>query len=187
MSWLVFLLTAYLLTAIQEGLAPLWSIPHGSPGTASASPSLLLVLVCFVALLAPGTTAGWAALVLGLIADALAPTPMLGPHAIGFMLGAYVVLQLRGLVFRESVLTLSFMVLTAGVFSHLAAVALIAIRALPISPTDPMPDFVAANELVDRFFDVLFSAAAALPLGWVLFKTSGLWDFPSKARGERVY
>ena len=184
MSWLVFALTAYLLTAVQAGLEPLWSIPHGA---SAAAPSLLLVLLCFIALLASGTTTGWAALLLGLVADALAPTPMIGPHALGFMLGAYVVLQLRALVFRESVFTLAFMVLTAGIFAHLVAVAVIAVRATPLSPAGAMPGFVAADQLVDRFFDVLYSAAAAIPLGWVLFKTSGLWDFPSKSRGERVY
>ncbi|MFW6336153.1 MAG: rod shape-determining protein MreD [Phycisphaeraceae bacterium] len=185
MSWLVFALMTYLLTALQEGLSPLWSIPVGR--AAEAAPSLLLVLLCFVSLLATGATSLWVALLLGLIADALSGTPIVGPHALGFMLGSYVVLQLRALVFRESVFTLAFMTLAAGLFAHLAAVALLAIRGLPISPAEVTPGFAAADQLVTRFFDVLYSAVVAIPLGWLLFKTAPLWRFPSKARGERVY
>lgn len=185
MSWLVFALAAYLLTALQEGLSPLWSIAYGR--AAEAAPSLLLILLCFVSLLAPGAASLWAALVLGLIADALSGTPIVGPHALGYMLGAYLVLQLRALVFRESVFTLAFMTLAAGLFVHLAAVALLSIRGLPVSPAEATPGFAAADQLVTRFFDVLYSAVVAIPVGWLLFKTAALWRFSSKARGERVY
>lgn len=185
MSWLMFAVTAYLLTALQEGLSPLWSIPHGR--AVEAAPSLLLILLCFVSLMATGTTSLWAALVLGLVVDALGGTPIVGPHAIGFMLGAYVVLQLRALVFRESMFTLAFMTLAAGLFANLAAVALLSFRGLPVSPAEATPGFAAADQLVTRFFDVLYSTVVAIPLGWLLFKISPLWRFPSKSRGDRVY
>lgn len=174
MNRIVFIVAAYAAVALEAGLAPLWSIPHGD---AAAGPSLLLILTCFIALLASPVTTGWAALVLGLIADASASVPMLGPHALGFLLGAYVVLQLRSLVFRESVFTLAFMVLAAGVFAQLGAVALVATRALPITPASGVEGFVAANELVDRFFDVLYTAVAAMPVGWLLFRTTPWWSF----------
>lgn len=177
MSRLTFVITAYAAVSIQAGLAPLWGVPHGG---SQATPSLLLILTCFLALMAPSLTAVWSAVILGLLADALSAVPLVGPHALGFALGAYVVLQLRGLVFRESVLTLAFMTLAAGVFAHLGAVALIAIRSIPLTPGGAVEGFVAADELVGRFFDVLYTAAASVPVGWLLFRTASWWGFPAK-------
>jgi len=184
MNPFIFLLFAYLATVVQGGLNPLWEIPGGA---GSATPSLLLILAVFIALTGPGVVACWAALILGAIVDLSSPVAVLGPHAIGFALGAYVVLQLRSLVFRESVFTMALMTLAAGIFVHLAAVALVAIRGMPITPGEAIEGFRAADELVSRFFNVLYATVMALPVGWLLLKTSLLWGFPSKSRSDRVY
>ena len=149
---------------------------------------MLLVLLCFVSLLAPGALTLWAALLLGLIADALAGTPIVGPHALGFMLGAYLVLQLRGLVFRESVFTLAFMTLAAGVFVHLAAVALLAVRGLPLTPGEA---HCRASSAADRARHPLLRRAVlggdGDPGGLAAVQDRAAVAVLVESRGERVY
>lgn len=179
MNWITFAIAAYLCLTLQVGLGDLWAI-------GPAAPSLVLVLGVFIGLTAPGTTVGWAMLVLGLLVDAITPwtgpgqqtVTILGPAAIGYLVGAYAVVQLRSMVFRESVLTLAVMTFVVGIFIQLVIVFLMVIRG-PISG-DALPGFSAADQLVMRFLSLLYTAVAAVPVGWLLMKLSPLFGFAHK-------
>ena len=124
MNRLTFAIACYAVLLLQVGLRP-WLDLGG------VVPSFLLVLAVFVALSATATAALGGAIVLGVIADALSsPYPgftPLGPLAAGYFVGVYAVLQVRGMLFRNSVLTLAVMTLLAGLFAELVAVVLVSL------------------------------------------------------------
>ncbi|MEM9253416.1 MAG: rod shape-determining protein MreD [Planctomycetota bacterium] len=184
MNWAVFAVALWVALALERGLAPLLAIPDATTGV---SPSFVLVLVVWIALQAPSLTALWAAIAAGLVLDALGTHydgrgGLLGPHALGYALGAYAVLQMRGMVFRQSGLTLGVMTFVAGVFAHLAIVALMALRGFPLGIADPVPGWDTSAELVGRFMQLLYTALAAAILAIPLRPTVSWWGFPSAKR-----
>ena len=182
MNWLVFALVTYAALVLQQGLGALLAVPM--PGVGELTPSLLLIVLVFVALHAPAWSAVWAGLVLGLLAD-LQPGPMpearlIGPHALGFLAGAYALLQLRGMVFRQSIITFAALTLTAGVFVTLVSVALLTVRGLPWPLGEPIPGWHAADQLVHRFLELIYTTLLSIPLGTLLARGMRLWAFPER-------
>jgi len=178
MRWTVFLIFAYLFLAVEIGLDRL--LEYGG-----VSPSFLLILGVFVGLSAPRMTVVWTMLILGLLTDLTYGHTMsdgrllwlTGPATLGYLCGALVVLQLRALVVRESAISLAVMVFVVGVFVHLVVVAILTLRGLPWPTASPIADWSAADELAGRFFELLYSAILALPLGFVLARTEPLFAF----------
>ncbi len=190
MNWLVFAILAYLCLLLQVGLTSLLGIPDAQ----GVSPDFLLILAVYIGLLAPTKTVAWGMLTLGILANLLhiitGPTssgPILGPEALGYLAGAFAVLQLRTLVFRESVLSLVIMVFVVGIFIQLVTVALYTGRGLPFLLGQPVPNWNAPDELVHRFLVLLYSAAVAIPLGFVLIRLKPAFNFTAGPRGERVF
>src|SRR5699024_6262251 len=134
MNWLLFIIIAYLFLVLQTSLHALLMI-------AGASPDLLLILLTFTGIMAPARVVGWAALVLGIAAD-LQVGPMsvaiLGPATLGYLAGAYVILQLRILVFNKSLITFAAMVFIAGIAVYLVTVAMYSFRGLPWPLAQPV-------------------------------------------------
>lgn len=175
MNWLIFALFAFVLLALEIGLAPLLAVGDG------IAPSFVLILAAYIGLLAPAALVPWALLILGLAVD-LQPDPVpeatvLGPLALGYLAGALVVLQLRSLVFRESIISLAAMIFAMGIFVHLVAVALLTARGLGFVTNEPIPGFSASQQLVQRFLELVYTAALAVPVGYLLFKSTSLWQF----------
>jgi cell shape-determining protein MreD len=187
MNWLIFILITYLFLLMQTGLTALL----GMPDAKGVSPDFLLILAVYVGLLAPAKTVAWSMLAIGIIANLLPGPipqgPILGPEALGYLAGAFAVIQLRTLVFRESVITLAIMVFVVGIFIQLVTVALYTTRGLPFLLGDPVPAWSASRELVDRFLMLLYSAAVAVPLGIVLIRLRSAFNFTPGQRSERVY
>ena len=191
MRWTTFVIMTYITLAIQEGLRTLLMFNE-------VSPSLVMILMVFIALHAPRSKAAWAALMLGLLTD-LKPLPLadpltdltvIGPGCLGYLAATSVVLQLRAMVFRESAMSLAALVLLAGVFAHLVIVALLTMRGLPWPLGEPIQGWNVADQLVERFLEVLYTAIWALPMGVVLNRLIPLWDFvlvtPSRRRPAGV-
>ncbi len=184
MNWLVFTLAAYLVYALQGGLAPLWTV-------GGITPNLLLVLMIFVGLHTPRPVALIAALILGLLMD-LRPGPLpeggvlVGPHTLGFLIGGYATLQLRNLLFRGSVITLVLMTLLVGIFTTLTEVLLYSLRGLPMLADEPTP-WRALPQLLVRGQGLLYTAALALPVGLLLNLTQKRWGFTARTRGEKIF
>lgn len=185
MNWFLFAIFAYVMLALEVGLAGLLGF-QGASG--AVTPSFVLILAVYIGMLAPTSVVPWAMLILGLLVD-LQPGPVqdavvVGPMALGYLTGAFAVLQLRALVFRESVISLAAMIFGVGVFVHLVAVALLTMRGLPWTLAEPIAGWNAADQLVHRFLHLLYTAGMALPIGAILFKITPLWHFTSRQRGK---
>ena len=183
MRWPVFAIFVFVLLAFQEGLKGLWVIADVTPG-------FLLILAVYLALSAPAATAKWACLIIGLLVDLTTTYPLdgrldglvlIGPACLGFLMGAVVILELRGLVFRDSPVALPLMVFTAGIFVHLVIVALLTVRGLSWVLSEPIAGFSPALDLWYRFWQLVYSSAVALPLGFVLFMLDSWWGFAHPA------
>jgi hypothetical protein len=186
MRWFVFFIAAFVLLALEVGLRPLWVLPVGPYG--DAAPSLLLILGVFISL---NTTAGvvvTAMILLGAATDVtqvvgktesepLRDIVLLGPAALGFLLGGYLTMQLRHVVFRDSVVTMVVMTFTIGLFMQLAIVLLIWLRSM--LPTDAVPEWRVASQLMQRAMSVIYSSVVAIPLGLLLVRTRRMWLFNS--------
>ena len=189
MRWTVFFVFAYLFLALETGLDKLLAYNN-------ASPSFLLVLAVFVGLSAPRTAVVWSLLILGLLTDLTGSYYtvkqeslwLIGPAALGYLCGAVVILQLRGLVYRDSAIALAVMVFVIGIFVCLVTIAVLALRGLPWLPWsigDPIADWSAAAALAQAFGELVYCALAALPLGLILTRTARVWGFQtSKARSR---
>ncbi|MEE9212155.1 MAG: hypothetical protein V3U29_05830 [Phycisphaeraceae bacterium] len=172
MRWLTFAIFVYVMLAAEIGLRPLVGVPYGA---SFVGPSLMLILFVHVAMSAPPLAVAWAALVIGLLVDLTHQAPIVGPAALAYLLGAYVAMQLRVMVFRDSALSLAAMTFAVGVFVHLAVVFLLVIRGLPFLPSDPLPDWDAPGQLVFGFFELLYTTAASIPVGMLLRKLESMW------------
>lgn len=183
MNWILFGLVTYVFLALQIASRNLLVI-------GDAYPQLLLILLVFIGLSAPSRVLAWAALVLGLLLD-LQPgpitPPILGPHVIGYLAGAYVVVQLRTVLFPESVISFAALVFIAGIATHLVTIALFTARGLPWPLAEPVAHWSATEQLVNGFFSILYTTALAVPIGWLLMRSSAIWGFPGKARHERRF
>jgi len=195
MRWVTFAITAYLLLALETGLRTLWSVPWAW----DASPSLLLILLVYLGLWAPPWKVAWAAVILGLLGDlypravagAQPDIAVLGPTALGFAVGAYVLLQLRTMVFRDSLVTMAVMTFVTGLCAHLLTVAMFVLRGLHLPwisgflADSPLPGWSTSQELLLRFLGLLYTTILAVPVGWLLLKTHKFWAFdPIRGLGE---
>ncbi|MFN3166287.1 MAG: rod shape-determining protein MreD [Phycisphaeraceae bacterium] len=173
MNWLTFSILAYAGYALQVALAPLWGIKDHQP-------ILLLILLVFIGLQAPAMTVAWSAVVLGVLFDAFLPDGLIGPWALGFLAAGYAMVQLRNLLFRDSMFTIAIMTLIAGVFALLVATTLQVIRGVPLMGNEPAENFSAANQLFSGFFTLLYTAAVAIPAGYLLLKMKQAWGFSQR-------
>ena len=173
MNWLIFTLFAYVTYVLQAGLAPVWTLGERT------EPRLLLILLVYIAMQASPTTVAFAALALGALHDIRQTSVpgLIGPWALGYLAAGYVLLQLRNLLFRDSVFTVAIMSLVAGVFAYLVSTALYALRGVSFLLGQPVAEFSAANAMFQGFFDLLYTAVVALPVGYLLIQSHKVWDF----------
>ncbi len=185
MNWLTFSILAYLGYAAQLVLNPLWSL--GDPTVYEYRPMLLLILLVFIGLQAPAMAVAWSAVVLGLLADIMLQQHepgLIGPWALGFLAAGYALVQLRNLLFRDSMFTIAIMTLVAGVFALLVATTLHALRQnIGFLGNDPVEGFSAAEQLYRGFIAMLYTGLVAVPAGYLLLKSKELWGFSQ--RGTR--
>lgn len=176
MRWPIFAIFAFAALVVQLSvrnvftLFSVWGI----------SPDVVAVLAVFVALFANRTSALWACFILGLLVD-LAPQAheasyhVLGPHALGYTAGGYLVLQMRSMVFRRRAITMGFLTLLSLIVASLVIVMLLSIRSwypgeMPYGPL---------SDLGRQCLVAVYSAVVAIPLGWLLNATVPLWGFQS--------
>ena len=178
MNWLIFTLVAYFAYVVQAGLAPVWMLG------ARTEPRLLLVLLVYIGLQASPVTVAFAALALGLLHDiqGTGVDGLIGPWALGYLAASYALLQLRNLLFKDSVFTIAIMTLVAGVFAYLVSTALYSFRGVPFLLGQPAPGFSAANALFQGFLDLIYTAVFAVPLGYGLIRTRKIWSFVAAGR-----
>lgn len=177
MNWVVFLLVAWVTMGLELGLRP--SIQLGDSGMA---PSFALILVAYLALAAPRQAALWAAMFIGVLLDltserlassGLGTLTIVGPAALGCMLGASAVANVRAMVYRRNPLTMLVLAIMMSVIAQIVIVACLAAR----SWWDPAIAFHARPELAVRLGSAVYTGVAALVVGPVLNFLTPLFGF----------
>jgi len=179
MRWIIFVPVLLVFAGLDAGVGGLFSISW----LGGAAPSLVAVLVAFVALQASATSALWAGWWAGLLLDA-APgsggggtaVVVLGPAALGMTAAAWFVLLCRGMLFRSRAVTL---IVVAGVVAASAALAVASIRTLRFwlpwtEAAIPQP---ASDVLLRLCGDAVATSLLAILVGWALLLTSRRWRF----------
>jgi rod shape-determining protein MreD len=187
MRWLIFIIFAFAALVLELGLRNLLKLELAG----DASPGFVLILAVFIATWAPPRVALWSGLILGLLLDLTTPFMhedgaymLMGPAALGYLLGSYAVVQLRGLMYRDSPFALAALVFLGGIFVHLMIVAVLTVRGLPFLAY-PIPGWDAPSQLYHRFWELLYSAIVAVPIGFVLLRTLPLWAFEGVKASRR--
>ncbi|MBL4699813.1 MAG: hypothetical protein JKX85_01010 [Phycisphaeraceae bacterium] len=189
MSWVFFIIMTYVLVAFETGLGSLFVVGD------SVLPNLLFILGIFISIYAPQSTTLWAMLILGVITDLVFPIQgvgpvsdfvLVGPNAAGFMLGGWVALQLRG-IFRRSLPGIVMTVMIAFFFSQLLVVAILTMRGLPWPIAEPVAGWSAADELVRRFWCLLYTMLLSVPLIYLLGGSIKLFHFDPHRSGPAGY
>ncbi len=183
MKWIVFVIVAIFAVAIETSPIRNLVTLHA---LGDLYPSLVSVLLVFVALFAPRTTALWAAWGLGLFMDLALPRAsglLIGPLALGYCFGTFLVLQVRTMVFRRRLLTLAVLTMMFCAASAIVEVALPTIRSWFGSAVEFQP-FV---ELLRRFGMAVYSGLLAIPVGWILMQTLRLWGFQHATDRRRTW
>lgn len=175
MNGIAFGIAAWIALGMDLGLRE--ALQLGGTGVA---PGFVLMLVLFVAIWAPSGTAAAAALVGGALTDLtrLVPTSggeslaVLGPHALGYLLGAYAVVMLRALVFRKSPLTIGILFALGGSVAAALTAALLTMRSF----TDPDMVVLPGRVLWEGVGSSIYAAVLAVllsPLQRVLIPLLG--------------
>jgi len=182
MRWSVFIIVTYVALAIEPALGSALGLEIAR---GAIRPSLLLILMAFIASWAPPLPAAIVGLALGLGIDLLSPMTIAsdgqllsaipGPHAVGGFIAAYAVNQVRSVLYRDSILSLPFMTAVVCLFTHLTAVLLLTLRAWPLR--FGVPGLVAHDELFVRFLSSLYTIALSLPIGWLMIRAISIWGF----------
>ncbi|MBI1374970.1 MAG: hypothetical protein GC159_19810 [Phycisphaera sp.] len=182
MRWWVFAILAYLLLALQVGLADAmaWESPYGP-----VAPRFLLLLAVLVGLWASESVVFTAWGVLGLLTDLASPYAgglhLVGPYALGYLAGAYFILQVRPMLFRRHPLTIASMMMVSGGAIHLVVIVVFFTRKIL---GYPLPDWSAGDEVMLRLLILLYSAAVGGVLSVVLVRMVPLFGFEvSKVAG----
>jgi rod shape-determining protein MreD len=176
MRWVPFAIAAVLAAVLDtSNLMDLFTLR----GLGSLTPSLTAIVAVFVALFAPKTIALWAAWCLGLLADLCPPneTVVIGPYTLGYVFGAYAVVQVRTLVFRRRVLTVAVLTVVCLVAVGVVSVGLGTLRSWYPGAPAPWADFRPLPELGRSLGIAVYSGLFALPVGWLLMRTQPLWGF----------
>lgn len=153
-------------------------------------PSFTGILVVFVALFAPRTPALWAAWLAGVLLDlavARGEIILVGPHALGFVFGTYLVLQVRTMVFRQRILTAALLTVLCLVASGVVEVAILTLRMWLAAPDGPSAAVHPMMELGRRVGIAAYSGLLAVPVCWLLMQTAPLWGFEHAIERRRAW
>jgi rod shape-determining protein MreD len=182
--WGVFAIFGFMALSMDKGLVDLLAFNE----LGGIEPSICGVLVVFVSLFATRAVALWSSWLLGLMLDLSTPPPygddmiahILGPHALGFAFGCYLILQVRPMVFRRRALTVGALTFACLLAAYLVWVALFTVRSYYPEPHIFWTSGSALSELARRFFMALYAGVVGVPVGWLLLKTWPIWGFAHK-------
>ena len=186
MRWVVFMVFAVVALVFDAGLGEVLRLES----LGQIRPSLCVVVAVFVALSAPRVTALWACFVLGLLLDLSYPVTvadnrvvhLIGPYALGYLAGGWLVVQWRTLVFRRRPLTIGVMTLICLLAVHVVAVSIYLLRSRGWYPGEAIfwTENTAPREVLHRVLAAVYSGLVAIPAGWLLVQTIPVWGFAGK-------
>lgn len=165
MNVLLVVLLGWLCTGLEMGVKEALNVRFGVVG----APSFVVPLAVVIALSAPPAAALWSCLGLGLCLDLTAPqsfaggatatTLVLGPHALGLVLGGQFVLAVRGVVMRRNPISVVVLSVGAGAIMGIVVTALMTVRHL----YDPV-EWHPAQQLMSNLLAALLTGGTALVL-----------------------
>lgn len=184
MNWLAFAIVAWISLGLEVGLRNALRL-----GETSWAPSFVVPLAVYVLLSTPARTATWAALLLGVAIDLLwqpsrdgvAAIHLVGPHALGMVVAAQLVLAARGIVIRNAV-SLGVLSIAAAAVSSIVVVAVLTVRSILIEPMD----FSATAQLRSGLVSALLTGGLALGLGFVYRTIEPLMGFNLDRYGRQI-
>jgi len=186
MRWWVFTLALMLSLALDLAFVQVMRLDS----LGDLVPCITIALVVFIALFAPVYIALWSAWIAGLLVDFSLPEIsagqvtyfLVGPHALGFVAGAAIVLQMRTAVFRYRALTIGVLSVLAMMAAGIVVVAVHAVR-LWLPWTDISPGQIGLGSQLLNFLGIsLYSGLVAIPLGWLLNCSLPWWRFTGSPR-----
>jgi len=180
MRWILFIILAYVAVVLQTTLGALLAIHTDWAGV--IAPDLLAILAVFIALaLRNAAAAALACWILGFGLD-LASGPgsgsVVGPMALAYAGGGFLVFQFREIFFREKILSQVILVLVFALLTHVTWVTLQAV----ISGFDTTWG-IYGQRLLEAVFLAVYSAALAPVLHTGLIRYERLL-IPNSGRGR---
>lgn len=178
MNWTLLAVVLFVSLAADVSVAHVLSFKD-------ISPSFAMILVVFLALHAPRSAVPWIGWGAGLLVDLLTPIPhgplevgpLIGPHALGWCFGGYLVMLVRTMLFKRQIHTVAAMTLMFAVAASLLAVFILALHSI-YEPVDVgWAEGGAVRELLRRLGVGLYSGLIALVLGPILTLTLPAWAF----------
>jgi rod shape-determining protein MreD len=181
MNWSAFILAAAVALTLDASLVPAFEF-------AGAAPTLVGCLAAFVALHAERRRAWWGCWWLGLMQDLSSPmsidgtvTFVPGPYALGFALGAALILAVRAEVMRRSMVAASVATLGLLVMAGVVWTMVWTIRGWGPDGSWPWVGSAAA-QLWHMLVRAAVTSVVALPVSWLLGRTFDHWGFPASRR-----
>ena len=104
-------------------------------------------------------------------------TILVGPHALGYVFGAFVVVQVRTMVFRRRLLTISLLTTLLLIAAAMVVVCLFTVRSWYPQPPAAWAEYHPVVEWLRLVGAGIYSGLLALPLGWLLIQTFPMWSF----------
>ncbi len=187
MNWAVFAVAAVVGLVLDQALLDALAL---DPASRQIRPSLCAALAVFVALSAPRFPALWACYLLGLLLDLSSPLVLggsgvfhlVGPWALGYTAGAWILLRTRRSLLRQRPLTLGAMTVVFLLAVHAVAVAVYVVRSFHPGPELSWASGGLAAEIGRRLLVSLYCGLVAVPAGWLLLRTVPLWRFQTAER-----
>ncbi len=183
MRWAVYLAVLILAIVLDTSFTGLFAIGE-------VRPAVTPCVVVFVCLHAQRQTSLWAAFVAGLLVDLTNPSlfageqpyHLIGPAALGYVLGAQLVLPLRSMVVRRNPLAAGVLVLLFCLASMLVTTAIFSARGWYAGTNPPwMPDRSALAYLGRESLRAVASGALAVVAILPLQAASGAFGFLAAA------
>ena len=179
MNWFVFAVISWIFLGLDAGLSDVFQ-----PFSLPVAPSFAHVLIVYVCLWAPSRQAYLASLIIGVAQDFASVVPaspdaasdvvVLGPHALGALLGASLVVNLRSVMIKRSALSMFIMTLFAAALLEIVVTAGLSVRSMyPSGIHFPNP----SRELVIGLGSALYSAVLAIALSPPLHALASLFQF----------
>ncbi|MDG2030346.1 MAG: hypothetical protein P8J45_05015 [Phycisphaerales bacterium] len=173
----VFILFLVFVVILDTSLMEMLRIGGTVPGLAGT-------LAVFLVLAAPRRNALWACLAIGLLldfnVDALydgRPYHLIGPYTLGFLFGANLILPLRSMVFSRNPLTFGLLTAFFLLAVSIVYLALWQIRGHYEGSMPVWGDGSAVSAFGMLLLWAVYSGAIAIPMGWLLVRTTPLWGF----------
>ena len=176
MNWAAFALLAWIVLGLEVGLKSALAL-----GGTAIAPSFVVPVATFVALCAQPKQAFWACLILGLGLDLTSVADLdgggaatiVGPYALGLVLGGQLVLTLRGIMMRQNPLTLIFLAVLASIVMHLIVVSIMTTRTLL---GDPIV-WNTTDQIFHRLLASLYTGVSTALMSLILFPAAPALGF----------